>query len=120
MASRVIDDPIDPTVDSVTPCLWSASVAAASSPSSPGRCAPVASVVEPVALSLGVDLSVGAESFIARFCVLAPSEREAVAAARRRWFYLAEDLELPAWPLSGFSVTIADQPVMNRIQDERS
>lgn len=108
MSTQPIDDePIDPLEDSITPCLWNIEVTACQSDEHVGKRVPLAAVVEPIARQLGIDLSVAIDEYVAHFSVLAPNEENALLAAKRRWFYLADDLELPAWP-STHSISAID------------
>lgn len=58
-----------------------------------------------LATRLGITLEFDALGYHAEFMIVAEDDSDAVATARRRWFYLATDLELPTWPITQIEVT---------------
>ena len=57
---------------------------------------------------LGIDVSFDDLGYEARLTVVATDLADAAATAQRRWFYLADDLGLPAWPVTDVSVASID------------
>ena len=58
-----------------------------------------------LATRLGITITFDALGYRAEFVIVAEDDSDAVATARRRWFYLATDLELPTWPITHIDVT---------------
>ena len=58
-----------------------------------------------LATRLGITLEFNDFGYAAEFMIVAEDDSDAVVTARRRWFYLATDLELPTWPITHIHVT---------------
>lgn len=58
-----------------------------------------------LATRLGITLEFNALGYEAEFMIVAEDDPDAILTARRRWFYLATDLELPTWPITHVEVT---------------
>jgi hypothetical protein len=69
------------------------------------RAAPATELIESLAARLGVTITFDDLGYAAEFTIVALNDMDADSTARRRWFYLATDLELPAWPITRVAVT---------------
>lgn len=61
-------------------------------------------LIESIAARLGVAISFDDIGYRAEFTIVAEDDIDADSTARRRWFYLASDLELPGWPITNVEV----------------
>jgi hypothetical protein len=72
----------------------------------PGDASVIATeLIESLADRLSVALTFDDLGYEAEFSIVAENDLDAVSTARRRWFYLATDLELPSWPITDVNVT---------------
>jgi hypothetical protein len=69
----------------------------------------VTDLVETLAARLGVAMMFDDLGYEAAFTIVADDDLDAMSVARRRWFYLASDLEIPSWPVTDVVVTLLPQ-----------
>lgn len=71
-------------------------------------------LVEALAARLGVAIAFDDLGHEAEFAIVAEDDLDAVSTARRRWFYLANDLDLPSWSITDVVVTPSRGPTPQR------
>ena len=96
------DDPLEPWPRSVVLSPYSVVLR---STRCPGDSAVVATeLIQSVAARLGVTIAFDDLGYEAEFAIVAEDDVDAVSTARRRWFYLASDLDLPSWRVTDVAV----------------